>query len=207
MPAYMCDADHARIVQAVSQDFEDCRCQYEPMMRMHADMTEFEASLVLAYMSVEAMVSEIVTSRDDTKAKTSTASLPEGKRMDIIFARHPDEHDMRGIQSHMAKSKFKKMAHGEFARNLQHTGCGPKCMVCDMASGAMRTIFKIVDKYMETRSGYMLSMDMQVLSHRSKAGNRYYITVRDMASKYIVGFKLAKKNDILHVFKAWLISL
>ena len=107
----------------------------------------------------------------------------------------------------MAKSKFKKMAHGEFARNLQHTGCGPKCMVCNMASGAMRTIFKIVDKYMETRSGYMLSMDMQVLSHRSRAGNRYYVTVRDMASKYIVGFKLAKKNDILHVFKAWVISL
>ena len=72
-------------------------------MQMHADMTEFEASLVLAYVSVEAMVSEIVTSRDDTEAKTSTAILPEGKRMDIIFARHPDEHDTRGIKGHMAK--------------------------------------------------------------------------------------------------------
>ena len=45
MPAHMCDADHTRIVQAVSQDFEDCRCQYESMMQIHADMTEFEASL------------------------------------------------------------------------------------------------------------------------------------------------------------------
>ena len=53
----------------------------------------------------------------------------------------------------------------------------------------------------------MLSMDMQVLSHRSKAGNRYYVTVRDMASKYIVGFKLAKKNDFLHVFKHWVLSI
>ena len=61
MPAHMCDADHTRIVQAVSQDFEDCRCQYEPMMQMQADMTEFEASLVLAYVSVETMVAEVVT--------------------------------------------------------------------------------------------------------------------------------------------------
>ena len=90
-------------------------------MQMHADMTESKASLVLAYVSVETMVAELVTSRDCTEAKTSTATLPEGKKMEIIFARHPDEHDTRGIKCRMPKSEFKKMAHGEFARNLQHT--------------------------------------------------------------------------------------
>ena len=208
MPVHMCDADHVNILHAIAEDFEDCKCAYEPLMQMHDDqMTAFEAQMVLAYVSAEALVGEVVTSRDATQAMTSTAKLPEGKRMDIIFARHPDEHETRGVKSHMPKSKFKKMAHSEFARNLQHTGCGPKCAVCRMASGAMRTIFKIVDKFMETRSGYMLSMDMQVLSHRSRAGMKYYVTVRCMASKYIVGFKLAKKNDIVHIFKQWVLDI
>lgn len=71
----------------------------------------------------------------------------------------------------------------------------------------MRTIFKIVDKYLETRSGYMISMDMQVLSHRSRQGMKYYVTVRCVASKYIMGFKLAKKKDILVAFRDWVLDL
>ena len=124
-----------------------------------------------------------------------------------IFARTSEDYDSKGVKCAMPKSKFKRMSQEVFARHLNHIGCGPHCPICLEASGAMRTIFKIVDKFMETRSGYLVTMDIQTLSHRSKRGMKYYCTVRDVASKYIMGFKLAKKKDILSQFREWVTNL
>ena len=46
-------------------------------------------------------------------------------------------------------------------------------------------------------------MDTQTLSHRSRTGFKYYTSVRDIASKYIMGFKQAKKNGIISMFEEW----
>jgi len=206
-PQQMEDEYHTELLHCVTEDIDtliaenhEAKLEYEPML-------QFDAALVTVAVAVEAFVKEVITRRDVNEAKTSTAVLPEGKRLDIIFARHEDDHATRGIKCHMPKSKFKKMSQAIFARHLNHTGCGPHCPICLMASGAMRTIFKIVDKYLETRSGYMISMDMQVLSHRSRHGMKYYVTVRCVASKYIMGFKLAKKKDILVAFRDWVLDL
>lgn len=207
MPMAMDDAEHATMLHAVAEDASQYVTNNSDKAAMYTPMTEYEAALITATVAVEAFVKEVITHRDRTEAKTSTAELPEGKRLDIVFARHPDDHSTRGIKCNMAKSKFKRMTQASFAKHLNHTGCGPHCTICLMASGAMRTIFKIVDKYMETRSGYMFSMDMQIISHRSRRGMKYYVSLRCMGSKYIMGFKLARKSDIMEAFKQWVKEL
>ena len=63
------------------------------------EMDEFVALLVTASISTETFVEEVVTSRNCTEAKTSTAVLPDDKRMEMIFARTPEDHDTRGVKN------------------------------------------------------------------------------------------------------------
>ena len=202
IPARNADADHVelmnveekRTVETLAMQGEENRQEAQPMQ-------PHEARLMLFALEREAFVKEIIVNSNQQEAKTSTAVLPEGKKLDIILARHPEDHCSKGVKCNMEKSKFKKMKQQTFAKHLMHTGCGPDCPICRQASGAMRTIFKIVDKYQETRSGFFWSLDTQVLSHRSRRGFKYYTTMRCLASKYIIRFKHAKKDDIYVLFE------
>ena len=124
LPVRQADEDHAFLLESANNDPIVIDAPRE------MEMDEFEALLVTASISAEAFVEEVITSRNCTEAKISTAVLPENKRMEMIFARTREDHDTKGVKNTMAKSKFKRMSQEVFARHLNHIRCGKHCPIC-----------------------------------------------------------------------------
>jgi len=98
MPIEMQLPEHASILQAICKDTMERESNPDPMAGNRDCMAEYEAAIFTLHgiVPVEAFVNlkEAITPRDFTEAKTAQtlAQLPEGKRLDIIFARHPEDH-------------------------------------------------------------------------------------------------------------------
>ena len=132
------------------------------------------------------------------------ASIPTDKRLEVTFARHRDDRQIRGVKQSLPKKAFRQMKEQEFHEHFGHMGCGKNCTICSMARGAMRFIYVIVDKYVETRMAYMWDLDILTLNVRAVCGSKYIAVMRDRGSKFFKCFLLVFKNDFIVQFTKWL---
>ena len=85
----------------------------------------------------------------------------------------------------MPDAKIRKMTEPDFHEYYGHMGSGKNCILCALLRGCMRFIYKVVDKYIETRMGYYWDLDILTASHRANCGTKYYAYLRDRGSKAI----------------------
>ena len=65
------------------------------------------------------------------------ASIPTDKRLEVTFARHRDDRQIRGVKQSLPKKAFRQQKEQEFHEHFGHMGCGKNCTICSMARGAM----------------------------------------------------------------------
>ena len=112
-----------------------------------------------------------------------------------ILARHPDERQYKGVKAGLKLSR-QKMKGNVFHKKYGHIGnCGSECWICRMVKGVMRRITLKVSPHRETRVGYLWYMDGVTWSHRSLKGNKYMVTLRDVASRAIFKLNLYLRSD------------
>ena len=131
-------------------------------------------------------------------------TLPDDKRVEVVFARHPDDRQVRGVKQSLPKKSKRNMTEAEFHEWYGHMGSGKNCALCHLVRGCMRFIYKVVDKYVETRMGYFFDMDTLTMSHRAYCGTKYYTGLRDRGSKAIKAFPLVFRDDLIAQFDRWL---
>ena len=91
--------------------------------------------------------------------------MPEDKRLEVIYARDAEDRQIRGVKQQLPNRNRSRMTEDEFHEFYGHMGCGKNCVICHLVRGSMRFIYKVVDKYIETRTGYMFDMDTLPISH------------------------------------------
>ena len=134
-------------------------------------------------------------------------AIPEDKRLEVIYARDADDRQVRGVKQTLPDSKIRKMTEPDFHEHYGHMGSGKNCILCYLLRGCMRFIYKVVDKYIETRMGYYWDLDILTASHRAHCGTKYYACLRDRGSKAIKAFPLVFKDDFVYQFRVWLTRL
>ena len=133
--------------------------------------------------------------------------IPKDKRIEVIYARDADDRQVRGVKQTLPDSKVRKMNEHDFHVFYGHMGSGKNCILCYLLRGCMRFIYKVVDKYIETRMGYYWDLDILTASHRAHCGTKYYACLRDRGSKVIKAFPLVFKDDFVYQFRIWLTRL
>ena len=133
--------------------------------------------------------------------------IPKDKRIEVIYARDADDRQVRGVKQTLPDSKIRKMNEHDFHVFYGHMGSGKNCILCYLLRGCMRFIYKVVDKYIETRMGYYWDLDILTASHRAHCGTKYYACLRDRGSKVIKAFPLVFKDDFVYQFRIWLTRL
>ena len=132
------------------------------------------------------------------------AKLPHDKRLEVVYARHEDDRQIRGVKNSLPKKSKRMMSEQDFHEYYGHMGSGKHCALCYLVKGCMRFIYRVVDKYVETRMGYFFDMDTLTMSHRAYCGTKYYTAMRDRGSKFIKSFPLVFKDDFIDQFDIWL---
>jgi site-specific DNA-cytosine methylase len=123
-----------------------------------------------------------------------------------IWARHPDERQVKGVKQGLKHGK-QKIPYKEFHRKHAHIGnCDDTCDVCRMIKGAMRRITLKVDPHRETRVGHTWSMDGITWSNRSLNGSKYTVVLRDRASGVIKLLHLYLRSDIVTQLEQWILQ-
>ena len=131
-------------------------------------------------------------------------ALPKSKAVEVVYARSPDEREIRGVKQLLPNKKLREAHEDDFHKGHGHMGSGKKCRICHLLKGCMRMIHTITDKYHEVRMGYYFDVDIQTVSHRSYCGVKYYAIMRDRGSKYIKIFPLVFKDDFIVQFNTWI---
>ena len=72
-------------------------------------------------------------------------SIPENKRLQVTFARHVDDRQIRGVKQTLPKKKLRDLTEDEFHEFFGHMGSGRNCLLCMLIKGTMRFIYSIVD--------------------------------------------------------------
>lgn len=170
--------------------------------RMRVDKEEIGA-YVLDLMNTD-MAKKMLNVNLPEDFQKLMATIPVDKRLEVVFARNSDERQILGVKQTMAQKSFRTMSEAEFHRYFGHVGTGKNCVICALIKGTMRFIYKIKDKFIETRMGYFWDMDTITTSHRSDCGVKYYTMMRDRGSKTIKAFPLVFKDDFVDQFEIWL---
>jgi site-specific DNA-cytosine methylase len=130
--------------------------------------------------------------------------LPADKRIEVSFGRHPYEKNLRGVKQGLLDKRKRMMPEQEAHEHFGHMGTGANCQICAMIRGAMKYMYRVVDKYIETRMGYFFDMDTLTVNVRDLNGTKYYTILRDRGSAFIKEFPLQLKSDFPELFDEWI---
>ena len=133
-------------------------------------------------------------------------AVPNDKRIEVVYARDSDDRQVRGVKQNLPDKAKRQMTEQEFHEHYGHMGSGKNCALCAIVKGCMRFIYRVVDKYCETRMGYVFDMDTLTFSTRASCGAKVGTFMRDRAAKYIKDFVLVFKDDFIDQFDMWLTS-
>ena len=133
--------------------------------------------------------------------------IPEGKRLQVIMGRSAGDANERGVKQYLPSKELRSLSGDDFHKRYGHIGSGKKCAWCALIKGSMRYIFRIVDKYIETRMGYFWDMDTLTVNVRADDGTKYYTIMRDRGSKYIKAFSLQFKDHFIDNFRSWIAQM
>ena len=124
-----------------------------------------------------------------------------------ITARQPDEREFKGVKSGLKRS-MQRMEGKAFHKKFGHIGnCQGECWICNMVKGVMKRYTLKISPYRETRVGYLWYMDGVTWSHRSLKGNKYMVTLRDVASKALFKLCLYLRSDITYHLETFISKL
>ena len=205
IPIHRDSVAHRMLLENVHEDLLECRsehsCRLEVGMK---DQTLKQCEARLIDFANHDMLSELkhVNLPDDFEAVME--KIPKDKRIEVIYARDADDRQVRGVKQTLPDSKIRKMTEHDFHEFYGHMGSGKNCTLCYLLRGCMRFIYKVVDKYIETRMGYYWDLDILTASHRAHCGTKYYACLRDRGSKVIKAFPLVFKDDFVYQFRIWL---
>jgi hypothetical protein len=77
------------------------------------------------------------------------------------------------------------MAIHEFHDDHGNLGCIGPCVICSLASGCMRRIYKALDAHVEVRRAHTFDEDISTWEHRANCGYKYMVVLRDRMSKAV----------------------
>ena len=131
----------------------------------------------------------------------------QGPKMNRPLLHHPCMAEIRGATARISKRGINRMSHDDKHNHFCHMGSNPKCLICRMAGGAMRKIYRKVDPYKEIRPGYIWTMDIMTPDVESLEGNRYQIILMDVASETLSVLNIAKRDQVYDSVEEWLSQL
>lgn len=114
--------------------------------------------------------------------------------------------NIKGVKSGL-KPKLQKLTAAQFHEEYSHIGSCPGCKICRMTKGAMRKIFKVIDKHREFRRAHTYVMDTVTINVRSLCGCKYMIVIKCKATGYIHLIFLKWKSDSVTEVERWIKSL
>ena len=204
------NTDNLKAMQAIAENTHNALDEIRGIKAVQAqedlDKLDHEAYMIDLFMNGQKDSVNFHNVGNELKEKYLD-KIPADKRLEIVLARHPDERNELGVKQYLHTKEKRSMLSESFHRWYGHVGTGKDCPICRMIRGSMRIMYRVVDKYIETRSGFYWDMDTLTVDVRAYDGTKYYTVLRDRGSKYIKGFNLQFKDHFIDLFDEWLTDM
>lgn len=195
---------HRTLMARLHQDLQESRSESNRQLENESKLNDAEIAAHVLDLRNLGLASELRHVKLPSDFNKALQGLPEDKRLEVIYARHQDDVQVRGVKNSLPKKSVRMMTEADFHDYYGHMGSGKHCILCYLIKGCMRFIYKVTDKYCEERMGYFFDMDTLTMSHRAYCGTKYYTGLRDRGSKYNKVFSLVFRNDFISQFDKWL---
>ena len=145
-------------------------------------------------------------SQDQRVSRVNPIPNPEVQTSQHI-AHHPCMSEIRGATAGISRKGINRMSNSAKHRLFSHMGSCKGCVICILAGGAMRKLYKKVDPYKEIRPGYLITMDIVTFDVESIEGNTYAIVLWDVASEVLWALPIHKRSAVYDVIEDWVKDL